>query len=211
MASASPVSGAQLEIGPPRLFSTRAVLTIYAYGLLLVLPFLVSVFAVSMLRLGPWTAMIPMLCVVLSATYLPFAFGNARVARLVRALNPSAGRRPDSFIVQVTLRPRIRSGLRAALEDADDVGCLSLNPAALEFQGDSVKLRVPYDLLGTIRLTSIGLRGLWVYGPRLNIGVSGLPNVAALEFTERESWLLPTSWRTTRELRRRLSARTGGI
>jgi hypothetical protein len=51
------------------------------------------------------------------------------------------------------------------------------------------------------------LRGLFVYGRRIKVVVSGLPQVEALEFAERTSWLLPTSRAITRGLHQRLSTK----
>ena len=99
------------------------------------------------------------------------------------------------------------SGLRGLLEDADDIGCLSFTSSEFVFHGDSVKLSVPFDQIERVRRQNVGLRGLFVYGPRIELAVSGLPNIKSLEFAERSSWLLPTSRRTTRKLFECLSAK----
>jgi len=207
MEPAAPVPAARFQISPPVRFTTGAVWIINAFGLVLAFPFLVSVLAISLLPFGVVTVLIPLLCVVASAYYLPFAFGNAYVVKLVRSLDRSAGTNPDSFIMQLALSPRIRSGFRAAMEDADDVGCLKLTGTALEFQGDSVRLSIPYDQVGPAQLVTIGLRGLWLYGRRIRIPVFGLPEVTWLEFAERASWFLPSSWRITGEFYQQLLER----
>jgi len=111
----------------------------------------------------------------------------------------------QNFIVQLTLTPRLRSGLRALLEDADDIGWLSVTPSSLLFRGDSIQLTVPFTQIQQLEPQSIGWRGLFVWGPRVRLRVSGLPKVEALEFAERSSWLLPASRRTARRLFRCLS------
>src|SRR6266545_963699 len=120
-----PPNAATIEIAPPKLFTTAGVLVINAYGLLLIIPFLVSVLAISLLKFGLLTWLIPVGVVIATAYVLPFALGNSRVVKLVQSLNAPAGPAEDCFVVQLTCSPRIRSGIRALLEDADDVGCLS--------------------------------------------------------------------------------------
>jgi hypothetical protein len=202
-----PVSSAtaHIEIGQPRVFTLGAVLIVSAYGVLLALPFLASLLVVSMLKLGLLTILIPVLAVAWAAIFLPFGLGNPYVSRLVQSLNPPAARTGAGFVVQLSVSPRIRSGLCAVLEDADDIGYLSFDGSGLLFEGDSVKLSVPYDCIKEVRPHNIGMRGLFVYGRRISVVVAGLPNVSALEFAERSSWLLPTSRRITRQLHQQLS------
>jgi hypothetical protein len=200
-------NSATIEIAQPRLFTAGAVLAVSAYGLLLAVPFFVAILAVSLIKFGILTLLIPLLVVAATAYFLPFGLGNAHVARLVRSLNPAAGKSEDGFIVQLTLAPRIRSGLRAILDDADDIGCLSFTDSELLFQGDSVKLSVPFDQIEQVLPQNIGLRGLFVYGRRIRVVASGLPRITAFEFAERSSWLLPDSRRITRKLAERLSTK----
>lgn len=183
-----------------------AVVAVTAYGLLLCAPIFMSMLVVSVLKYGILTVLIPFLVLVATAYCLPFGLGNTHVTRLVQSLNPAAGKSDDGFIVQLTLSPRIRSGLRAILEDADDIGYLSFSGAELLYQGDSVKLSVPMDSIQQVQTQNIGLRGLFVYGRRIRVVISGLPQIEALEFAERSSWLLPASRAITRRLYERLSA-----
>ena len=88
-----------------------------------------------------------------TAFFLPFGLGNTHVARLVRSLNPGASRDEDGFIVQLTVSPRLRSGLRALLEDADDIGYLTFAANELRFQGDSVKLSAPWEDIQLVPIT----------------------------------------------------------
>src|SRR6266576_3332773 len=193
------VKAPSIAVGPPKLFTTASVLLTDAYGLLLVIPFVISILAVSLLKFGLLTWLLPVLLLVATAYLLPFALGNSRVVKLVGSLNAAAGKGEDSFVVQLTCGPRIRSGFRALLEDADDIGCLSFTGAELVFQGDSVKLSIPFDQIERVRPKNVGLLGLFVYGPRITLVVSGLPGVESVEFAERSSRLLPTSRKTTRK------------
>ena len=199
-------NSAKIEITQPRLFSTSALAVVTAYGVLLAAPFCISVLAISTVKLGIHTALIPLLVVMATAYFLPLGLGNSYITRLVRSLNPAAGHRDDGFIVQLTLSPRIRSGLWAVLEDADDIGYLSFSGAELLFQGDSVKLTIPFDRIEQVLPQNIGLRGLFVYGRRITVLVSGLPEIESLEFAERSSWFLPASRTTAGKLYARLSA-----
>ena len=198
---------AKIEIAQPRRFTLGAVLTVNAYGLFLAVPIIISVLVVSVLKFGLHTALIPLLAVAITALFLPFGLGNSYVARLVRAVKPATAGDLKTFIVQLTFSPRIRSGMRALLEDADDVGYLSFSASELVFQGDSVRLSLPRACIKAVRPQNIGLRGLFVYGRRIGVVVSGLPNVESLEFAERSSWLLPASRRITRELCALLAAK----
>jgi hypothetical protein len=197
---------AKIEITQPRLFTAGALAIVSAYGILLAAPFCLSILLISAIRFGIHTALIPLLVVMATAYFLPFGLGNTYITRLVRSLNPAAGQGEDGFIVQLTLSPRIRSGLRAVLEDADDIGYLSFSGTELLFQGDSVKLAVPFDRIEQVQPQNIGLRGLFVYGRRIRVLVSGLPEVESFELAERSSWLLPASRAIARKLYARLSA-----
>ena len=202
-----PSNAARITILPPARFGAGAQLAIHACGLILVVPVLASVLAMSLEGFAPWSLLLPLAAVAGTAYLLPLGLGNPCLARMARALNPAAGKDPDIFIVQLTLSPRIRSGLWAALEDADDIGCLRLTEADLVFEGDSVKVSLPYSQIGRARSRNIGLRGLFLYGRRIVVEISGHPKVSALEFAERSSWVLPASRRTTQRLWEGLSSR----
>ncbi|HWV98746.1 MAG TPA: hypothetical protein VNZ64_03535 [Candidatus Acidoferrum sp.] len=193
----------RIEFKPPRLLTNGAVLTVCLYGVLLMMPVLISVLVVSVLQLGILTWLIPLATLAAATCFLPFGFGNPHVARLARSLRPASGNPPDSFIVQVTLAPRLRSGMRALIEDADDIGWLSFSESELVFQGDSVNLSIPFTQSRLVRPRSIGVRGLYLY-PSITLAVSGLPNIDSLTFAERSTWLLPAARATTRQIRRRL-------
>jgi hypothetical protein len=199
-------SGANLEIQNAQLFRGRAVLVVSAFGLLLVIPVLLSMLVVSSLHIGIWTVVVPLVAVSVATLLLPFGFGNTYVASLARLLRPADWKDADCFVVQITLIPRIHSGFRALLEDADDIGNLYLSGSELVFQGDSVRFSIPYGQLSNLRLQTIGLRGLFVY-PRLAISVSGLPQLTELRIAERAGWFLPMSRKKTRELHRHLADR----
>jgi hypothetical protein len=197
------LTGENVEITSPKAFTSGAILIIAGCGVLLVAPVLASLLAVTAIKLGMLTVLIPLLTIAVTAYFLPFGLGNPVVRRLVRS-KVDVGE--DGFIVQMTLAPRIRSGVRALIEDADDLGCLSFTDSELVFQGDSVRLRIPWRQVSEVRPQNIGWRGRYLYGSRIIITVTGIPNVDAISFSERSSLLLPTSKRITRKLRERICA-----
>ena len=203
-------TGAKLEIQHPRLFTGRAVLIVCAFGLLLVIPVLLSMLVVSSLHFGIWTALVPLIAISAATFLLPFGFGNTYVAKLARLVKPADWKEAECFTVQITLTPRVRSGLRAVLEDADDVGSLNVGASELLFEGDSVRFSIPYGQLENVRLQTIGLRGLFVY-PCLAITVSGVAGITEIRIAERAGWLLPISRKTTRELHCRFASRVKAV
>lgn len=206
MTSSAPLTSARFEVKPPRLLTGGAMLALSLYGVMLMLPVVASLLAVSVLQLGLLTWLIPVVTVAAVTWFLPFGFGNPHVARLVRSLGPGTDASPDRFIVQVTLAPRLRSGPRALIEDADDIGWLSFSESELVFQGDSLSLVVPFTQIRHARTRTIGLRGLFLY-PCVTLAVEGLPNVNTLTFAERSSSLLPASRALTQKIRGRLAER----
>ena len=92
------VNAPQIEVCPPKLLTIPGVLLIYVYGLLLFIPFLVSVVAISSLKLGSMTWLILIALAALTLYMLPFAQGNARVVRMVRTLNAFPGKREGCFL-----------------------------------------------------------------------------------------------------------------
>ena len=203
MQDVSPSVG-NVEVTSPKVFTWAAIFVIAGCGVLLATPVLASLLAVTVIKLGLLTAAIPLFAIAVTAYFLPFGLGNPVVKRLVRSRKLDAGK--DGFIVQITLSPRIRSGLRAVIEDADDLGYLSFTGSELIFQGDSVRLLIPWGQIAEVRPENIGWRGRYLYGSRIRITVVGIPNVEAVTFSERASLLLPTSKRITRKLRERICA-----
>jgi hypothetical protein len=202
---ATTASGARLDVGPPKLFRAGAVVIVSAYGLLVMLPVLISILAISVMHFGLLTLILPVAAVAFATWFLPCGFGNPFILRLVRSLHPASQDSPEGFVVQLTLEPRLRTGLRALLEDADDVGWLSFTGSELRFQGDSVQLSVPLEQVRELKSRNIGWRGLFLYGPRSTFVVPGLPQVQSFQLAERSSCLLPGSRRRSRELFERLA------
>jgi len=105
-----------------------------------------------------------------------------------------------SYLVQLTLAPRVRKGIRATLEDADDFGYVTFDEDGFVYEGDAITLRVPFQNLRQVWQQNVGWRGRFVYGPRVTIEVDGLKGIAFIEFAERSSLIISQSKRTAREL-----------
>jgi len=201
VSESTPPTDVRVEITRPKVYGTPAVLAVHTYGFLLVIPVLASIAGLSLLPAGFGPLLLPLAAVIVTACFLPLGLGNPHISRLVRSFCAEAQRGDRGYIVQATFTPRIRSGLRAVLEDADDIGFLCFTDSALVFHGDSVRLSIPFQQLGEVRPQNVGLRGLFVYGLRIEVPVKGIPQLAAIQFAERSSLLLTGSRRTTRRLR----------
>jgi len=198
----------QIQVSPPRLFTTGALVRVIGYGVALAFPALLLAFIVVCLpRYGLVTYLVPLAALGAATLFLPFGFGNRCVCKLVSSLRPISPPNREQFIVQLSLRPRLRSGLRAMVEDADDIGWLSLTEKDLMFEGDSIRLSIPFTAIRRLRAGSSGWRGLFVCGPRIGMAVDGLGNVQGLEFAERSSWWVPGSRQTARRIHRSIAER----
>jgi hypothetical protein len=202
-------NAARFEQTMPRLFGTGALLTVCAYGLLLMTPVIISFLVVSVLGFGIWTLLIPFLTLALVTLFLPFGFGNTYIRRLARPLQPPERAGQESFLVQVTLCPRLHSGPRALIEDADDIGWLSVSETSISFQGDALRFLIPLPQIRDVEVQSIGLRGLFLY-PRLALTISDLPEMKALAVAERSSAFLPNSHRASWHLYNCLTQKVTG-
>lgn len=198
-------TNARIEIRPPQRFNTLAVLVISAYGLLLAIPALLAMMVVSVLHFSWLTFLVPLLTIAVLTFFLPFGFGNPHVARLVRRQSAESKSDPQGFIVQLTTVPRLRTGLGALAEDADDVGWLTFTDSELLFRGDAVSLSVPFDRIQELRKRNGGWRVLFLYGPWIEFSVGGLTEHERFRFAERSSWFLPTARRTGNRMYERLA------
>lgn len=206
---AVPAGGASLTPGTPRQLDGAALFVLSAYGLLLLLPVLISLMIVSVLPIGKTTVLLPLGIMAVTLLFLPFGFGNPHVTRLVRRFAPTAGTRGNDYIVQATFTPRLRQGLGAVIEDADDVGCLIVAEDELRFEGDSVGMRIPFREIAELRRENMGWRGLFLYGSRTVLSVPAFGRFRTVAFAERNSLWLPGSRRTGRELFEAMAGKWG--
>jgi len=204
----SPTSNTTFEQKAPVLFTSHALLCIYAHSLILVLPLVLALAAITLMKTGIFTLLIPLATLAATVYILPFGLGNAFVRRLALRIAPAAANDAKSFIVQITLRPRLRSGMRGLIEDADDIGVLSLNTHGLEFIGDSLRISLPYSAISAVRSRNVGIRGRFLYGSRTEMTSTDLGGHQAIDFCERSSLVLSESKRISRALTERMLAAT---
>jgi hypothetical protein len=202
-------SGPELEVKAPSIFTPWAVLTVSICGLILVIPVILSMMVVSVLHFGTLIFLIPLFMVGLATFFLPLGFGNPYVAKLARPLRPAADQYQALYLVQLTRKPRNRSGFLALLEDADDIGFLCFSESALAFHGDSFRLKIPYECIEKLELRNAGWRAMFAYGPQTVFSVRGLTDAGTFAFAERASWHLPGSRKNALEMYRRLEQKIG--
>jgi hypothetical protein len=192
-----------MQISQPRVFTTGAILITSAYGLVGLVPVFIAFLMLSVVgfKLSALLLGLGMMAIVI--WLLPLASGNPYVSRLIRSIVPEAVGNTNGFIVQITFSPRLRSDLRALAEDADDIGYLTADDSRLFFQGDSVKLSVPFAEITRVERKYRGLRSLFV--PRIVLTVPG--PLGSLEFGERAAALLPASRRTSNRIYELLASR----
>jgi hypothetical protein len=197
----------KIDVAAPKFLTAGTVLAIYVSGLLLgVLVLGGSVLVLSLYPLSIWSVLVPVLAAIAFITLPPLGFEQFVVMRLVRSLPPAPASAQASFIAQLSLKPRLRPGLRGLLDDADDIGRLSLTESELIFHGDSVRLAVPLARIAGVRTHNVGLRRFFVYGPRVEVVVVGMPGYTALEFAGRSPQFVAGSRKAARQLRKRLVA-----
>ena len=108
---------------------------------------------------------------------------------------------PDfTAVCQMSLCPRVYTGIRGFLEDADDIGQLYISQNSLRFMGDHIECLLPFDSIEKIHCRNIGWRALWMYGCRITIDTKAFGNYESLELVERHSNTLISSYRITRRI-----------
>jgi hypothetical protein len=187
---------ARIEVSAPCRFGSTALLMCSAYGLALLLPTLFAMIAVSLMGLGLLTLALPLMTLAAATFFLPFGFGNPYLKKLAEPFKPKQG---EPMLVQLSFEPRLRSGLRATIEDADDVGWLTCTASGFFFDGDSVKLFVPAARINAVKHQNSGFRGLFLYSG-VAVEVAGIPSCRRLKFAERSSLMLWHSRGLTRQL-----------
>src|SRR5262249_13370957 len=94
----------------------------------------------------------------------------------------------------------------------DDFGFLKVTETALVFEGDSIRLTVPYTRVQNLRQQNPGWRALFSYGSQTSLSVTDRPEEGTFVFAERSSWILPTSrknaWRMYESLRKKIEEST---
>jgi hypothetical protein len=96
--------------------------------------------------------------------FLPLSNGNLS---LRRRFCPD----PGQFLVEVAFHPRLRTGLEAVLDSADDFGLLEVTDDGFQFRGDGFDIMMPFSHIDTCQVTRSEWRGP-LMGGRLEISTS---------------------------------------
>ena len=104
----------------------------------------------------------------------------------------------SSYVFQISTLPRQLSGLRGVLEDADDIGILTLGKTNFTFNGANIQTTIPYTSIASAEKESGGSRVLFLMS-RIKITLLDNENSGIKEilFCERDSSSTPESWKTT--------------
>jgi hypothetical protein len=201
-------AAARIEAKAPQALKPAAVITMSLFGLILLVPVLISMVIVSVLQFGILTFLVP-LATILAATYfLPLGFGNPYLIWLLRKLPNWSAEKNDSFVVQLTRIPRQRTRLWSFQEDAYDILWLSIDESAVVFTGDAIQLEVPYELVEAPRQQTAGWRALFAYGSQTVFSIKGVPQAGTFLFAERGSFVLPTSRKIANRMYQKLLEKT---
>jgi hypothetical protein len=197
---------ARIELRPASRFGVAALVIIWSFGLFLLAPVLLSLFAVSLIRLSSLTLLLPASVLILTAIIIPFGQANLFIRQQVHKLGtePIDG---ESFVVQLTLHPRLKRGLRGMVEDADDFGRLIFRPEGLVFEGDAVTLWLPYGAIVSVQGKNVGARGRYIAGGRILLETRGLENFEGFEIADRSSLTSAQASRQARKIFGLLSGR----
>jgi hypothetical protein len=204
----------KMTIAKPLLFTSRACWISNLFSLVCLIPLAVAL-ALSALAFvfappvfagvfSLFALMASFFCVIY---FLPTALANPYVKKLVESHRPEAGNASHDFISQIALSPRLYSGIRGFIEDADDVGRLQIAETDLCFEGDSIELRVPLHCITRVKKRNPGWRALWIGGPRITVSFSGLPQIHSVEFCERSALTLVSHRKRAARMFKDLSTR----
>jgi len=212
-----PANTPEMEIANPRFFTSRACWIINLFSLVLLIPLAMALalMALAVTFVPPVYAGLFSVFALMAALFcmifvFPTGLANPYVKRLVESHPEHAGNASNSFISQLALSPRLYSGIRRFVEDADDVGGLQISESDFFFHGDSLELRVPFHCITQVEKRNVGWRGLWICGPRITVGFSGRPPNHTVEFCERSALTVVSHRRRTAKMLKVLSARIPG-
>lgn len=104
------------------------------------------------------------------------------------------------FIVQVRFTPRRIGGFEGWLEDADDVGVLSVVDGQLVFAGDSTEMVIVRDDIDSVSTRNAGVRTLWMCGETRISLAREIEGFIGLEVSSRQALTVPQTRRFNRAL-----------
>ncbi|HCE42233.1 MAG TPA: hypothetical protein DET40_01625 [Lentisphaeria bacterium] len=111
-----------------------------------------------------------------------------------------------AHVCQISTTPKLCSGLRAVLEDADDIGYVTISADSVEFRGDSVDFSISGAEISNVGSCNVGWRGYWVAGRRIKLTINGHDRFKEIEISERHSWTIPGSRSLADQLHAQISS-----
>jgi len=143
-----------------------------------------------------WWMLIALSSLVVGVTLFNFTpylgFANYYIKWLVSS--QQRAETGSGHICQLTTVPRLNTGFRGFLEDADDIGVLQVQDGVITFTGDHIDVAITGSSGISVSLRNIGARGFWFIGRRVRIELHNHPAFQAINIVERQS-------RTIRESR----------
>ena len=139
-------------------------------------------------------------------SFLPLIQINPFVRHIVRENAGPVSDRRDTHDVQLAITPRLCKGLRGFLEDADDIGRLTIFQEGIRFEGDHVYIELPFSAIDELTHVNSGARLIWLVGRRVRTETTVFEGVQRLEFLERESNTIMTSRRISGNMVRTMEA-----
>ena len=164
-----------------------------------------------MLASAKWLAVgvIALIVFGVSLFFIPLLWANPYICYLVRkGTVPSAEEASTVFLVQLALHPRLHTGIRGWLEDADDIGYMTVSSTGITFTGDHVTLRLPSESIVGVRTRNIGWRGFWICRYRIYLTSSLLGDLDCVEFGDRAAFTTLGCARNTKSILQRIRSVT---
>ncbi len=133
--------------------------------------------------------------------FLPVVLlANPYIKYIARKCSKNGSDSVFSVVCQIRLFPRVYTGFRGFMDDADDIGQLQISQGSLAFRGDHIQCFLPFGCIEKIDCKNVGWRGGWLYGHRIKIQTSVFGKYEGLELAERHSITLISSHRITNRI-----------
>lgn len=92
----------------------------------------------------------------------------------------------DQFVCQVSFSPRLQKGLQSALDDADDIGMLTIGQQGLTFHGGFCRFSLPLNLITSMEGKFNIFPGFCLSGRRLILHYNSEHGEGKLEVEHRQ-------------------------
>lgn len=208
-----------LRIDAPKRFGAREIIVMSLFTSAATISFLSILGAV--LFLHSWTLqtgnpvylpdlshiMAPIGFMAIYFAVLPFLLANPYIRYLLRKEFAAKTASTPCYDCHITLTPRLYTGFRGVIEDADDIGRLEISRDALVFTGDHINIYLPFDSIVSATSENCGSRRLWMLGNQIVIRTDKLVGLTGFHLNERQSNTTAGSHRIAKEIFRVLQQR----